>query len=266
MPKSEQRFKMPVKARTTGTNLVDRNHPDPLYVQLRTVLKDMIDSKKLSVNDKLPSERELVGLYGVSRITVRQAVKDLENLGLLQTRAGKGIYVTEPKATYEIEVARSFTETAESNSRKPGMRLLSSAIIQADAGITRPLALPAGSNVVFLERLRFLDNMPVAVQRDWFSEALAPGILNIDWSDGNRSLYAEFNNRYGVVPTRGQSTVSARLATEMEAQLLQLELPAAVLTLDQISYDNEYRPVNVSAMAYHPIHYPLSLTQSRRRT
>lgn len=256
---------MPEKKRTAGTNPVDRNHPDPLYVQLRTVLKDMIDSKKLSVNDKLPSERELVALYGVSRITVRQAVKDLETLGLLQTRAGKGIYVTEPQATYEIEIVRSFTETAEANNRKPGMRLLTGAIIRGEPDITRPLSLPEGSNVVFIERLRFLDDMPVVVQRDWFAETIAPDILSIDWTDGNRSLYAEFRNRYGVVPARGQSTLSARLASEMEARLLQLDLPAAVLTLDQIAYDSEYRPVNVSAMAYHPVRYPLSLTQSRRR-
>ncbi|PSH70472.1 GntR family transcriptional regulator [Phyllobacterium brassicacearum] len=247
------------------TRLIDRNHPDPLYVQLRIILRERIDRKELSVNDKLPSERELVEMYGVSRITVRQAIKDLENLGFLQTRAGKGIYVAKPKPTYEIEIVRSFTETAEANNRKPGMRLLCSAIIQADLDITRPLALPSGSNVVFIERLRFLDDLPVVVQRDWFAEAIAPGILDIDWAAGNRSLYAEFNDRYGVVPTRGQSTLSARLASELEAQLLQLELPAAVLTLDQISYDNEYRPVNVSAMAYHPVRYPLSLTQSRRR-
>jgi GntR family transcriptional regulator len=256
---------MATKAPPGGIRMIDRNYPDPLYVQLRMLLRDKIDRKELSVNDKLPSERELVEMYGVSRITVRQAIKDLENLGLLQTRAGKGIYVTEPKPTYEIEVVRSFTETAEANNRKPGMRLLNSSIIQADLDITRPLSLPAGSNVVFIERLRFLDDLPVVVQRDWFAEAIAPGILDIDWASENRSLYAEFNNRYGLLPTRGQSTLSARLASELEAKLLQLERPAAVLTLDQISYNNEYRPLNVSAMAYHPVRYPLSLNQSRRR-
>ncbi|EJM99616.1 GntR family transcriptional regulator [Phyllobacterium sp. YR531] len=252
--------------RNGGINPVDRNHPDPLYVQLRAVLKNMIESGKLSVNDKLPSERELVALYGVSRITVRQAVKDLENLGFLQTRAGKGIYVTEPQPTYEIEIVRSFTETAEANNRKPGMQLLAAAIIQGNSDITRPLGLPPGSKVVFIERLRFLDDLPVVVQRDWFAEAIAPGILDIDWRAGNRSLYAEFKDRYRVIPARGQSTLSARLATEAEAGFLQLDLPAAVLTLDQIAYDSEYRPVNVSSMAYHPVRYPLSLTQSRMRS
>jgi len=256
---------MQFKGQLGSTRSIDRNHPDPLYVQLRTILKDKIDSKVLAVNDKLPSERELVEMYGVSRITVRQAIKDLENLGVLQSRAGKGIYVAEPRPTYEIEVVRSFTETAHANNRKPGMRLLNGAIIQADLDIARPLCLPVGSNVVFIERLRLLDDLPVVVQRDWFAEALAPGILDVDWTAGNRSLYAEFINRYGVVPARGQSTVSARLASETEARLLELDVPAAVLTLDQIAYDNEYRPVNVSAMAYHPVRYPLSLTQFRRR-
>lgn len=80
----------------------------------------MIERRELAVNDKLPSERELVAAYGVSRITVRQAIKELENLGYLQTRPGKGIYVTAPAPFYELEVVRSFTQTAHANNRKPG--------------------------------------------------------------------------------------------------------------------------------------------------
>lgn len=244
---------------------IDRNHPDALYVQLRNLLKGMIERRELRTNDKLPSERELVACYGVSRITVRQAIKDLENQGYLQTRPGKGIYVAEPAPTYELEVVRSFTQVAYANNRKPGMRLLASGIIRADVEITRPLSLPAGADVVFLERLRLLDDVPVVIQRDWFAATLAPAILNIDWTVENRSLYGEFENRYGIVPTRGQSTLSARLATSTEAMLLELEVPAAVLTLDQIAYDNNNHTVNVSAAAYHPTRYPLSLTQSHRR-
>ncbi|MCA1443000.1 GntR family transcriptional regulator [Ensifer sp. IC4062] len=244
---------------------IDRNHPDALYVQLRNLLKGMIERRELAVNDKLPSERELVAAYGVSRITVRQAVKDLENLGYLQTRPGKGIYVTERTPIYELEVVRSFTQTAYANNRKPGMRLLAGKIIRADAEVARPLSLPTGADVVFLERLRLLDDVPVVIQRDWFSASRAPGILDVDWTVENRSLYAEFESRYGIIPSRGQSTVSARLATETEASFLELDVPAAVLTLDQIAYDMNNRTVNVSAAAYHPTRYPLSLTQSHRR-
>ncbi|MDX0439924.1 UTRA domain-containing protein [Sinorhizobium medicae] len=244
---------------------IDRNHPDALYAQLRNLLRGMIERRELAVNDKLPSERELVAVYGVSRITVRQAIKELENLGYLQTRPGKGIYVTEPAPVYELEVVRSFTQTAHANNRKPGMRLLRAEIARADPEVARPLSLPTGAEVVFLERLRLLDGVPVVVQRDWFSASLTPGILDIDWTVENRSLYDEFENRYGILPSRGQSTLSARLASDLEASLLQLDRPAAVLTLDQIAYDSHNRTVNISAAAYHPTRYPLSLTQSHRR-
>jgi GntR family transcriptional regulator len=245
--------------------LIERNHPDPLYVQLRNLLKAKIDRREWVLNEKLPSERELVEIYGVSRITVRQALKDLEYLGHLQSRPGKGIYVAEPKPSYELEIVRSFTQTAIENRLLPGMRLLKGELIKADEEIARALNLPIGAEVVYLERLRLLNDLPVVIQRDWFSAAMTPDILALDWTTGNRSLYSEFEQTYGVFPARGQSTVSARLATPTEGALLQMEMPAAVLTLDQVAYDASNRTVNISAAAYHPLRYPLTLTQMTRR-
>jgi GntR family transcriptional regulator len=256
---------MAQKTTNSDHRSIDRNHPDPLYVQLRNLLREMIEKRELGANDKLPSERELVAAYQVSRITVRQAIKELENMGYLQTRPGKGIYVSEAEPVYELEIVRSFTQTAIANRRKPGMRLLDARLAQADAEISRPLSLPIGADVIFIERLRLLDDVPVVIQRDWFSASLAPGILDIDWTVENRSLYGELEEWYGVIPTRGQSTLSARLASDMEGELLELSLPAAVLTLDQIAYDSSNRTVNISSAAYHPIRYPLSLTQTHRR-
>ena len=227
---------MTQKTTSSDRRLIDRNHPDPLYVQLRKLLCEMIEKREFGVNDKLPSERELVATYQVSRITVRQAIKELENMGYLQTRPGKGIYVSEAEPVYELEVVRSFTQMAIANRRKPGMRLLDARLDHADAEISRPLSLPIGADVIFIQRLRLLDDVPVVIQRDWFSASLAPGILDIDWTVENRSLYGELEERYGVIPTRGQSTLSARLASDLEGELLELSLPAAVLTLDQIAY------------------------------
>ena len=139
----------------------------------------------------------------------------------------------------------------------PSFRLIWISLDRSPCPSDRMLCLSSAS--------AFLDDLPVVVQRDWFAEAIAPGILEIDWTSGNRSLYAEFNNRYGVMPSTRSVNLERAVGSELEANLLQLDLPAAVLTLDQISYDNEYRPVNVSAMAYHPVRYPLSLTQFRRR-
>ncbi|MDX3924570.1 MAG: GntR family transcriptional regulator [Shinella sp.] len=256
---------MAAHAKHHGEPLIERNHPDPLYVQLRNLLKTKIDQRDWAVNDKLPSERELVTQYGVSRITVRQALKELENIGYLQSRPGKGIYVSEPKPTYELEIVRSFTQTAIENRLRPGMRLLKGEVIEAGEDIARALSLPIGAQVVCLERLRLLSDLPVVIQRDWFSATMTPDILALDWTVDNRSLYSEFQQRYGIFPARGQSTVSARLATGQEASLMQLETPAAVLTLDQIAYDAGNRIVNISAAAYHPVRYPLTLTQLKHR-
>lgn len=244
---------------------LDRDGRDPLYVQLRELLQGQIDSGRLLPGSKLPSARELGETYDVSRITVRQAIKDLDNMGYLDTWPGKGIFVANRKPAYEFESLRSFTETAERYGRTPAGRLLTGRILPAPLDLARWLDLGVGTPVIELERLRFLDGDPVVIQTDWLAASRAPGLLKIDWENGNHSLYHELTSRYGVIPIRGQSTIGARLATPREQDLLGIAAPGAVLTLDQIAYDAEERPVNASTMAYHPVRYQMTLTQGPYR-
>ena len=101
----------------------------------------------------------------------------------------------------------------------------------------------------------------MVLTQDWFAAGLVPGILDLDWSTGNRSLYAEIRDRYRLRPDSGRTTLSARLANEEEARLLELAPPAAVLTVEQIAYDPQGRPVNMTFSSHHPLRYPLSLDQ-----
>lgn len=233
---------------------LDRNDPAPLYMQVRRHILNLIENGRQPLNSKLSSERELVELLGVSRITVRQALKDLEHDGYIASHPGKGFYVTGGKAKpFELDLLKSFTSTAITTNRRPGSRLIEGWVGKADREITRPLFLPDGADVVYLRRLRFLDDVPVTVQEDWLSPALAPGLLDLDWSSGNRSLYGELRERYSVIPVRGETIVSARLLTGEEATLLRVEPPAAALVIDQIAYDTDNRPVNLSvSVTLHP--------------
>ena len=241
---------------------VNRADPQPLHRQVRGAILEAIEAGRLPRNGKLPSERELVDLFGVSRITIRHAMRDLVQLGFLQSQPGKGFYVAEPQRGFELHLLKSFTATALANGRRPGQRLLAARIARAPLEITRPLFLPEGAEVVELSRLRLLDDVPVVIQTDWLSAARVPGLIDLDWSSSNRSLYAEIRERYRIRPVRGQTTLSARLAAASEANLLGLEPPAAVLTVDQIAFDARNRPVNLTTLKHHPERYPLTLAQS----
>jgi GntR family transcriptional regulator len=242
--------------------LVRHDDPRPLHQQVRDALLQAIEDGRLPHNGKLPSERKLVEAFGVSRITVRHAIQDLVRQGMLKSQPGKGFYVTIAPRGYELQVLESFTATAISTNRQPGSVLVEVKAYKPPSEITRPLFLPEGAEVVILKRIRLIDGVPVAIQTDWLPAQQVPGLADLDWTGPNRSLYAELRDRYHIQPGRGHTTLSARIATPWEAERLELCLPAAVLTVDQIVFDRRNRPINMTTLIHHPERYPLTLTQS----
>lgn len=243
-------------------NGVTRDDPLPLYKQVKERLLQSLDDGSLPPRSKLASERELVELYGVSRITIRQALTELVLEGHLRSHPGKGFYPTgRPKGVYELELLRSFTATAAAHGRRPGSRLLHAAIEPAPPDISRTLQLPAAEPIVSLRRLRLIDDQPVAIAHDWIRASMVPGILDLDWTVENRSLYAELGTRFDITPRRGHTILTARLADDDEARLLDLAPPAAVLSVEQIAYDQQSRPINLTHSTHHPTRYPLRLDQ-----
>lgn len=243
-------------------NAISRDNPLPLYKQVRARILDALYGGELPENSKLPSERELVDQFGVSRITVRQALKELVQEGHLQAQPGKGFYATGgSRKGYELELLRSFTETALAHNQVPGSRTLETRIIQASREVAAGLRLGEDQRVISLRRLRLLDGVPVAIGHDWVPLALAPDLAGLDWSVANRSLYAELRDRYGLVPYHGATILSAALASQEDAELLRLAPPAAVLTVSQIAYDAMNLPINMTLTIHHPTAYPLRLDQ-----
>ncbi|MBD9626343.1 GntR family transcriptional regulator [Ensifer sp. ENS06] len=240
---------------------LDRGDHQPLYRQVKQAILDLVQDGVIAPNAKLPSERELVAAYDVSRITIRQALVELVQEGHLQSQPGKGFYVTERQEGFELHLLTSFTANAIAKGMMPGSRTLEAKIYAAPPEVTRALYLPASAEVVLLKRLRTLDGVPVVIQYDWLQPAICPGLLDLDWSSGNRSLYAELRERYDQRPVRGQTTISARCPDAEEEELLKLEANTAVLTLDQIAFNAANRPINISTSIHHPKRYPLSIQQ-----
>src|ERR1700712_3568333 len=118
---------------SSSMNSVSRQDIRPLYKQVKDRLLDLLADGSVPPMGKLASERELVERYGVSRITVRQAMRELVSEGHLRSHPGKGFYATGQSAkAFELELLRSFTATAERHGYKPGGRLLGSNIIAAE--------------------------------------------------------------------------------------------------------------------------------------
>jgi GntR family transcriptional regulator len=240
--------------------LLSRDSAIPLYQQIKQILLRDIESGVLEPHSRLPSERKLVEQTGVSRITVRQALSELVQEGYLYTQPAKGFFVAEQPQPYELNVLLSFSSVALERGLTPGSKVLEASIIPASQALARQLLVPLGAEVVSLARLRLINDVPVRVEQVWLPHDRCPGILQHDLS---KSLYAVLSGEYGLVLKHADTTIRARLASAQEREWLDLADPDAVVTVDQLTYGQDGRPVELSLMVIHPRRYPLSLNQAQ---
>ena len=214
--------------------MLDKDSPVPLHVQLRDLLREQILSGTLPPHTQLPSERELCLQYGVSRITVRQALGELSHEGLIYTTVGKGTYVAVPKVQEELQPLSSFTEDVRRRGMTASSRVLQATIVPADDRLAELLRVPRGAEVVRLHRLRLANGLPLAVQLTWLPHHLCPGLLAYDLASS--SLFDILRREYHLRLVRAETSIEAALATPEERELLQLPTPAAVLISEQTTY------------------------------
>lgn len=141
--------------------------PMPLYHQLKLALREEIERGVYKPGDRLPSELELIRQYGISRITVRQALNELEAEGLIVRRHGKGTYVAERRIEQELVRLTDFIEDMQQARLNPSSRVLAFVHEPASLAVARALNLKEGTEVVRVERLRLADERPMALDNTW---------------------------------------------------------------------------------------------------
>jgi GntR family transcriptional regulator len=212
---------------------IDPDSPVPKYFQLREILLDLIESNELPIGAAIPSERELCQRFGLSRMTVRQAVDYLVSEGRLHRVPGKGTFVARPKIEMRLQLT-SFSDDVRARGMEPGSRDLDRRLVEASAHLARELGIRRGDGVHFIERLRTADGEPLCIERAHIPASLAPGLDGHDLT--NRSLYALLESRYGLVLDAGELTIDAGIADPSDADLLKLPRGGAVLLLQHRSF------------------------------
>ncbi len=202
-------------------------------VQVRRLLEEHIETK-LHPGDAIPSERSLVATLGVSRVTVRQAIADLVEVGRLERVHGKGTYVTGPQVDSQLHLT-SFSREMRERGLHPETKVLAATQQAADAQVAERLHIPQGRPVVRVERLRLADGSPMAHEIGFYPSALFPGLLEQRLD----ALYDVFASKYGLVVSSGHQTVSADAADSVHAQILQVPRKAPLLVQERITMCGE---------------------------
>lgn len=215
--------------------------PVPLYYRIRENLRELIVSGQLKPGNRVSSERELCEQYGVSSITVKRAVLDLVQEGLLYRVPGKGTFVSQPKMERDLSRLTSFTEEMLHHGLKPNSRVLDARIMPASGSVAKNLDLPPGEKVISLERVRFANGEPLMLEKTFLPHRLFPDLLSEDLA--TQSLYHFMTEKYGISLAKARETLEPVIMNDKETHKLGVEAGSPGLLLELIAYNEAGEPV-----------------------
>ena len=214
---------------TTATRRIS-DGAEPKHVQLRAVLAAMA-ANELAPDSAIPSERELMETYAVSRATVRRAIESLIAEGVLRRVQGKGTFVARPRVQSHLHLA-SFTQDMRRRGKTPSTR-----VVRAGAAVPPPdvaawFDLASGRRAWRVERVRLAAGEPMAFEAGWYSPTLLP---RLDRHDLTQSLYELFAREYGLAVDTAEQTVRSETADDDLAGHLDITPGDPVMAFDRSS-------------------------------
>jgi DNA-binding GntR family transcriptional regulator len=230
---------------------ITRDSPVPVYYQIALHLRSRILGLEWTSGERIPPEETLATEYGVSRVTMRQALAELVKDGLLARHQGRGTFVKQVPQPFvhNFNVPILFAGQLRKLGYTLDHRLLERALFDAPLPhVAEALGLQAKESVAHLKRLLMINESPMAVNRSWFSAALVPGIATEPLVDG--SLSTTLAQRYGFVPARSENLIEVARATENESQWLETMRDTPLLILTSTSYLADGRPLEYSVTAW----------------
>lgn len=234
---------------------LDRSGPIPLYFQIAQRIEKAILSGDLPAGSRLENEVSLGERLGLSRPTIRRAIQDLVDKGLLVRRRGIGTQVVHGQVTRGVELTSLYEDLSRSG-QKPSTKILEYKKIKADGKMAEKLGVEVGSEVLYMRRLRSADNVAVSIMENWLPAEftdISEGELN------EHGLYQILRSR-GVTIRVAKQKIGARKASQQESADLFIEKQASLLTMDRTAYDNSGRAVEFGHHCYRPDLYSFEVT------
>lgn len=216
----------------------------PLYSLIADRAETRIRSGAWPAGSRLPPERELCRELDVSRATLRQALDELEERGLVTRHQGRGTFVTRPRVQPAISGFFSLREALIARGTTVVTRVLRSERVEASRQLATDLALLPGDPVLHLERLRIVDGEPIVLESAWLPLALFPGLEDADVA--GRSLYDVLREDFGRSVAEAQETIEPVILTPHESALLEVPRHLPAILTRRVTTDREGTIVELS--------------------
>jgi DNA-binding GntR family transcriptional regulator len=233
---------------------IDRSSPTPLYFQLAQAIEGAISGGALPAGSRLENEILLAQRYGLSRPTVRRAVQELVDKGLLVRKRGVGTQVIQPHVRRSVELTSLYDDLTRAG-EAPSTTVLELDRVPAPAEIAEELDLPVGEEVVVLRRLRRSHGEPLALMTNYLPGRFRPTAEEL----GERGLY-QYLRGQGIHLRVAHQRIGARLCRAEEARLLDEPPRSALLTMQRTAFDDQGVAVEHGRHVYRASRYDFETT------
>jgi GntR family transcriptional regulator len=228
----------------------------PNYFRLENHLRESIRSGALRPGDPIPPESALCQQFGISRTTVRQALSRLVYDGLIIRHRGRGSFVAEPRLEHSKPFL-SFEEEMRAHGANPSIKLLDMRTEAAEGKVAESLALPEGTPVLVLERLRLVDGQIVGYEKRYLPQKIGEALTAEEIH--TQPLVPAVRRILGKPRTRLTLRVTASLARRQEAKLLEIEVGAPVLVREHVWYFDPEGPMQYGKSIFRGDRYQMSV-------
>jgi GntR family transcriptional regulator len=227
----------------------------PLYVRIRDELQARIEASQWQAGDQIPSEAALADQFGVTRMTVRQALEQLTTAGIVVRRRGLGTFVTGHEATHRrLNRLGSFADELGVSQSSVTTSMYAQELVDAPADVADFLPVKSGEKVVRLLRLRTANARPVALQESWLRLVTLPSAIREPLVNG--SLYLTLRQRAGIEVRWAQQEMTAVIATSEQAAILNIGTGTPLIATTRRTYDDNDDPIEF-ARSWTRTEYPI---------
>jgi GntR family transcriptional regulator len=224
-----------------------RNGGVSLNWQCAELLKSTIEVTRYPAGVPLPGENDMARALGISRPTLRQAMSRLASDGVIHTQRGVGAFALRSGLVRPVGLSSLYRDL-QAEGRRPTTRVLIVEETVADATVAKALHVEPGTRLLHIERIRFADDVPVVLTRSLI--ALPAGVTLTREQLETDGLYNLLHRVAGIELVGGSQAVSARIATDDEAQLLELEPGSAVMQARRVAFDTLGRGIEYVHIIY----------------
>ena len=234
----------------------------PRHQQIAEHLRKEIHEGEFKPGDKLPSEKRLCDYFKVSRITVREALKTLENDGLIFKKQGLGAFVREEPKKPNLVQLTDFSEDMRRAGHKSSSKLISFKKVKADVNINAFLGIAPEKSLIKIERVRLADGKPVAFDYTWMPASYGQLLMEEDLTQ--KTIYQVLEEEYSIPIIAGRYTFTASNADEHVAKHLGIEVGSALLEIDRCSKTTGQKKIYFQRRLHNPEHISYEIELLRK--